>query len=267
MKLNFPHGELNDKDLVDGTYRIGSSDDAEVVIKDKGLADVHATLHVKGSDLSISIDNEARLVSVNGKLVKQNREVRPNDLIIMAQVHLKVIDVVEEEEDDNRTRIRMALPKFVLRGVSGAYFGKTFPLRGATVLGRHSECHVCINADGISRKHAQITVEADGLTVKDLGSSNGTYVNGDKIEEAHLNVGDEVKLDTLRFLIQTPGMPEPASKEASQKNTSPHGNAASSVQGEEAGGSNAIKWLVTLGVLGGAVAVTWKMGYLNGLLG
>ena len=100
MKLNFPHGELNDKDLVDGTYRIGSSDDAEVVIKDKGLADVHATLHVKGNEMSISIDNEARLVSVNGKLVKQNREVRPNDRIIMAQVHVKVSDVAEEEEDE-----------------------------------------------------------------------------------------------------------------------------------------------------------------------
>ncbi|WP_154223638.1 FHA domain-containing protein [Marinicella rhabdoformis] len=266
MKLNFPHGELKDKDLVDGDYRIGSSDEAEVVIKDKGLAEVHATLHVKGKELSISIDNEARLVSVNGKLVKQNKEVRPNDLIIMAQVHLKVIDVTEEEEDDNRTRIRMALPKFVLRGVSGAYFGKTFPLRGATVLGRHSECHVCINADGISRKHAQITVEADGLSVKDLGSSNGTYVNGEKIDEAHLNVGDEVKLDNLRFLIQTPGMPEPAGKEASQKNTAPHGNAAPLEQSESSG-SGALKWVITIGVLGGAVFAAWKMGYLNGLLG
>ncbi len=266
MKLNFPHGEMNDKDLVDGSYRIGASDDADVVIKDKGLADVHATLHVKGNEMSISIDNEARLVSVNGKLVKQNKEVRPNDLIIMAQVHLKVLDSVEEEEDDNRTRIRMALPKFVLRGVSGAYFGKTFPLRGATVLGRHSECHVCINADGISRKHAQITVEADGLTVKDLGSSNGTYVNGDKVEEAHLNVGDEVKLDNLRFLIQTPGMPEPASKEAAQKTTAPHGTAAP-IQEEASGGSNAIKWLVTVGVLGGAFIAAWKMGYLSGLIG
>ena len=266
MKLNFPHGELKDKDLVDGSYRIGSSDEAEVVIKDKGLADIHATLHVDGNELSISIDNEARLVSVNGKLVKQSKEVRPNDLIIMSQVHLKVLDEEEEEADDNRTRIRMALPKFVLRGVSGAYFGKTFPLRGATVLGRHSECHVCINADGISRKHAQITVEADGLTVKDLGSSNGTYVNGEKIEEQHLNVGDEVKLDNLRFLIQTPGMPEPASKEAAKKTTAPHGNAAP-IEQAESGGSGMIKWLVTLGVLGGAFVAAWKLGYLNGLMG
>ena len=101
--------------------------------------------------------------------------------------------------------------------------------------------------------------------MKDLGSSNGTYVNGDKIEEAHLNVGDEVKLDTLRFLIQTPGMPEPASKEASQKNTAPHGNAAASVEGDESGGSNAIKWLVTLGVLGGAVFAAWKMDKVGAL--
>ncbi len=267
MKLHFPHGELADKTLQDGDIQIGAADDADVVIKDKGLADVHATLHVDGGDMHISIDSEARLVSVNGKLVKGQKEVRPGDLIIMSQVHIKVMDAAEEEDDDNRTRVRMALPKFVLRGVSGSYFGKTFPLRGATVLGRHSECHVCINSEGISRKHAQITVEADGLSIKDMGSSNGTFVNGEKIEESKLSVGDEVKLDNLRFLIQTPGMPEPANQAEIKTAPSASIPKEGSAPEEAPGGSGAIKWVITLVVLGGAAFAAWKMGYLNGLLG
>ncbi len=267
MKLHFPHGEISDQTISDGLIDIGSSDDADIVIKDKGLADVHATLHVNGTEMHISINSEARLVSVNGKLVKGQKEVRPGDLVIISQVHMKVLESQSEEKDDNRTRIRMALPKFVLRGVSGAYFGKTFPLRGVTVMGRHSECHICLNSEGISRKHAQITVDSDGLTIKDLDSSNGTYVNGEKIEELLLKVGDEVKLDDLRFLIQTPGMSGPEEKKQVEVDDELKKENVSHAIEDEPTGSSLLKWLLALTILGGAGFAVWKLGYLNGLLG
>ncbi len=269
MKIHFPHGDHPDVQLQSGKYTLGSSENADIRIEDKGLGEIHATITLDGTDCSVSIDNEARLISVNGKLVKSSKEVREGDLLIAAQVHMKAMPSEEtvEEEDDNRTRVRMALPKFILRGVSGAYFGKTYPLRGATIIGRHSECHICVNADGISRKHAQIDAEAAGLVVTDLGSSNGTFVNGEKIERADLNVGDELKLDNIRFLVQTPGMTDPAleggAKKSATSKPSPTGN--HSVPEESGGGM--MKWVITLIVLGGAVAGAWKMGYLNGIIG
>jgi len=231
MKLHFPHADHADVDLQAGKYTIGSSADANIRVENKGLGDIHATLTVIDDECEVKIHNEASLISVNGKLVKGSKEVREGDLLIAAQVHMKMLSSVESEEqvDDSRTRVRMALPKFILRGVSGAYFGKTYPLRGATILGRHSECHICVNADGISRKHAQIDAEVDGLVISDLGSSNGTFVNGKKIEKMGLNVGDEIKLDNIRFLVQTPGMTDPA-LDGSAKKTTPtkssdiHGN-------------------------------------------
>ncbi len=267
MKLHFPHGDHADVELQDGKYTIGSSAEADIRIDNKGLGAIHATITLIDGECSVSVDNEARLISVNGKLVKKNKEIREGDLMIASQVHMKLASSAEADEaDDNRTRVRMALPQFILRGVSGAYFGKTYPLRGSTILGRHSDCHICVNSDGISRKHAQIDAEATGLVVTDLNSSNGTFVNGKKVETADLNVGDELKLDNIRFLVQTPGMTDPTleggKKPAENKTTQP-----SQPITEYSSGGGAMKWVITLVVLGGAVAAAWKLGYLDGLLG
>lgn len=268
MKLHFPHADHADVELVDGHYTIGSSADVDIKVENKGLSSTHATLVMHDKECLVKVDNEASLISVNGKLVKGKKELREGDLLIAAQVHMKILStaIVEEEVDDNRTRVRMALPKFILRGVSGAYFGKTYPLRGATILGRHSECHICVNADGISRKHAQIDADVDGLTVLDLGSSNGTYVNGKKIEKAELKVGDELKLDNIRFLVQTPGMTEPTADKPAKDGASKKSSSTTN-EIQQSSGHAGIKWIVTLLVLGGAAAVAWKMGYLNGILG
>lgn len=269
MKLHFPHGDHPDVQLQSGKYTVGSSANADIRVENKGLGDIHATLSVADNECEVETDNEASLISVNGKLVKGKKEVRIGDLMIAAQVHMKLLSAAEAEEaiDDNRTRVRMALPKFILRGVSGAYFGKTYPLRGSTILGRHSECHICVNADGISRKHAQIDAEVDGLVVTDLGSSNGTYVNGKKVERADLKVGDELKLDNIRFLVQTPGMTDPALEGASQASSSNKKSSSEAEDNEVKAGGGGLKWVVTLLVLGGAVVAAWQLGYLDGLLG
>ena len=102
-------------------------------------------------------------------------------------------------DDDNRTKLRMALPQFVLRGVSGSTFGKTFPLYGSTVIGRHRDCDLSVEEEEVSRKHARITVSPSGLMVEDLGSSNGTFVNSRRIQSGPLAPGDELRIDNLRL--------------------------------------------------------------------
>ena len=268
MKLHFPHGEHPDVMLENGQYTIGGDNAADITIEDKGLADVHVTLTVKGSDYSVSIPNEASLVSINGKLVKDDKEVRAGDLLIASQVHMKLLDSAPKashDDDDGKTRIRMALPQFILRGVSGAYFGKTYPLRGTTTIGRHSDCHICVNAEGVSRRHMQIDADATGLVIKDLDSSNGTYVNGEKIDSQELQVGDEIRIDNIRFLVQTPGMGDPTLDQDGKK-PKPKSKPVSKDDGQSASGSGAVKWLVTLVILGGAAAAAWYFGYLDGLL-
>ncbi|MBL8679016.1 MAG: FHA domain-containing protein [Myxococcales bacterium] len=96
---------------------------------------------------------------------------------------------------------------FVAAPVDAAFVGVRRALaRGATIeLGRDDTTFAAgVFADGrASRRHAQITVDDAGvLRVADLGSSNGTYVNGARIERVSLNVGDVVRVGAALLVVQ-----------------------------------------------------------------
>jgi len=268
MKLVFPHNEHKEFELIGDSFTIGSSDDATIRIDAIGMSEIHATIFKEGSDFLIKVDNPACMVSVNGRLVKDSREVREGDLMIVSQIHCKLKGEQVEPEDDNRTRIRMALPKYVMRGVSGVYFGKTFPLRGKTSLGRHSENDIFVNVDGVSRKHAVISVLADGLEIEDLDSSNGTYVNGDKITKQKIDIGDEIKLDNIRFLIQSPGMQVDKTTQKFKTNDTPTKQKTPAPQQAEVKSSGSTgKWVITAIILVVAAAAgAWYMGMLDKIM-
>jgi pSer/pThr/pTyr-binding forkhead associated (FHA) protein len=63
-----------------------------------------------------------------------------------------------------------------------------------------------VPADEISRRHALIKPTPEGLSVEDLGSSNGTFINGKRVQHGFLNPGDELRLDAVRFILVAPGM-------------------------------------------------------------
>ena len=65
---------------------------------------------------------------------------------------------------------------------------------GETIIGRRPDCHIVIGNSHVSRRHAQITAEAGTYTITDLGSTNGTYVNGVHITEQILKNGDRIEL-------------------------------------------------------------------------
>ncbi len=78
--------------------------------------------------------------------------------------------------------------------ISGPGEGKLFTLGPKCVIGRHRDCDMMIPDDTVSRRHAVITVEEDGYYVEDLGSSNGTFVNGREVKRTRLSHRDTIKL-------------------------------------------------------------------------
>ncbi len=73
-------------------------------------------------------------------------------------------------------------------------------------LGRHPDNQACIDDDGISRFHARISIDKTKYWVEDLGSSNGTYINGRRITSCELNNGDTLNLGprvSFRFSAAT----------------------------------------------------------------
>jgi len=75
--------------------------------------------------------------------------------------------------------------------------GERYPLMGAiTILGRDDSADIILDDPGISRRHSELRVTTDGphfvTTIRDLGSTNGTFVNGERITSEHLEDGDRV---------------------------------------------------------------------------
>lgn len=75
-----------------------------------------------------------------------------------------------------------------------ALLGLQVPLTGDVELGRDPACTVRLPAEDVSRRHARVTLDAEGHVVVDLASTNGTWVNGRRVDVHRLQAGDRVRL-------------------------------------------------------------------------
>jgi hypothetical protein len=90
-----------------------------------------------------------------------------------------------------------------LVGMAGAYMGQVFPISGTAIIGRDAMNPIPLDRDTTtSRRHAQITAMGGSFQLQDLGSSNGTYVNGARVTETTLSPGDEVAIGGTRFRFE-----------------------------------------------------------------
>ena len=118
---------------------------------------------------------------------------------------------------------------FKLVGTSGEQTIDVKP--GATlIVGRAVNSDVPIYDPTISRQHAQVSVQNDGVMVKDLGSSNGTFLNGSRITEAVAQPNDVVMFGKVSFYVREAAKPSAAPKPATTGFPSPKPSAATIVR-------------------------------------
>ncbi len=79
--------------------------------------------------------------------------------------------------------------------------------RGRLVIGREKKCDVRIPLPSVSREHAEVRVEDEQVVVRDMGSSNGTYVNRSRVQQTTLKAGDLVAIGPAVFVVQVDGEP------------------------------------------------------------
>lgn len=218
MKLVFPAGDRPQLLLDRGVYRIGSAMDADVTLHADGIEALHCELQVTPQGVVLRVPAGVRVL-VNDRPVEGLIALRAEDTLAIGATRIRLLDAASEapraaetaraagDADINATMVRPVVPKFALRGLSGEHFGRSVPLHASLSVGRADDASLRIPLDGISRQHARLTPAGDEVLVEDLGSANGTWINGKRVTRAQAVHGDEIRFDVQRFQLLVPGQP------------------------------------------------------------
>lgn len=211
--------------LVDSRYTIGRDTSNDIIIDGDGVGGFHAELQVEGDDRIFLTDaGTTGGTRVNGKPIRARTQLRADDKIHIGEVELELLDPkaqLQQAGTDEATAMTPALQGleadtgaaaekdkegWLLRARTGSLVGKEYPLPadGRVVIGRSKNCDVVLPSNHVSRQHAQVYFHGGQLWVKDLGSSNGTFVNRKKVQEGVVHGGDELRFDTLVFQVVAP---------------------------------------------------------------
>jgi pSer/pThr/pTyr-binding forkhead associated (FHA) protein len=80
--------------------------------------------------------------------------------------------------------------------------------KSRAVIGRNTECEIQIPLSMVSRRHCELILKKDKVAVRDLGSSNGTYVNNQRIQESDIAAGETLTVGPVVFTLLVDGMPK-----------------------------------------------------------
>lgn len=136
-------------------------------------------------------------------------ETKPH--ILLGDIEAKAATHAMDFEDKTTVLVAPVIPSPTVRAagrsayflvIAGAEAGRMYKVdRAEMIIGRAQGAGVRIVDDGVSRQHARVECDSEGLVVLfDLNSTNGTYVNGDQIERRMLQDGDKIQIGTTTIL-------------------------------------------------------------------
>ena len=94
-----------------------------------------------------------------------------------------------------------------LQAITGEFTGQEISVERDMLVGRHQDAEILLQSTDISRKHAALLFRDDHVWVKDLKSTNGTFVNGERVEqeqEIELHDGDMLQFASFIFMVLAP---------------------------------------------------------------
>ena len=194
---------------------LGRGQGNTVVLDTSTVDESHARIVQHDGKLFLQDNKSQRGCFVNGKKVKY-KDLRHGDMISIGNVHFEIVE--SEDTDLTSTRVSTANNAPAARSAvhtaatwrlisdSSWLSGKVFELQhDTTLLGRGKDCDITIPGNHLSRRHAQILRHSDYLTVMDLDSSNGSYINEVRIDgEQVVRPGDRLRFDVYSFRVQGP---------------------------------------------------------------
>lgn len=124
-------------------------------------------------------------------------------------------DVSEANRAAAGTQLQPSAADWTLTASDSGPEKQVYTVRSELLVGREG-CDVLLTGPHASRRHAKLFVVDGRLQLQDLESSNGTFVNDEKVQHAELNAGDEIRFDTEAFIVGGPEKPETGKQQAAE---------------------------------------------------
>ncbi|MCA1666131.1 MAG: FHA domain-containing protein [Thermomicrobia bacterium] len=214
-----PDGEQQVVPLGTQPVSVGRADGNTIVIKDDWISRKHMEITLGTDGLYYAHDlGSANGMTVNGR-PEQNVPLKPGDLVQLGQYMLlfsvETASVADPTRMQQETRIASGPSPAV--AVAGATPGAVAPDsnddeggiaaslmvygKEMATIGRASENDLVLDHPQVSRRHAQVRWNGSQYVINDLNSTNGVYVNGERMREAVLPEGARVQIGPFRFLF------------------------------------------------------------------
>lgn len=200
----------------------------DLVIVDDSVSGFHAQVFCEDGQVEIIDLGSTNGTRVDGMAVQGRVRLAPWQKISFGTVEFEVIDsearrptrAVAAISDDTvspqagRTaeepEAADSAPA-LLELRSGGAFSAKIPVSGTVMIGRGPDNDVVLTSDQVSQRHARLECTAETLIVEDLGSTNGTWANGQRIGRQQLRPGDTVSFDEIAYVVaKAPGAPRMA---------------------------------------------------------
>ena len=197
--------DSNDRiNLDQSRITIGREGANTVVLNAGDVSGYHAEIHCEPDGVYLVDLGSTNGTSVNGRRINRRQKLAAWDRVAFASVEAEIVDT----EGRRPTQVLGSVAQVQAPAAGGGWrlVGRreSFEISGRHVIGRDPGCEFRVSSDGVSRRHARLELRKGRLLVTDLGSSNGTFVNGQRVVERVLGMGDEVRFDLESFRVQGP---------------------------------------------------------------
>ena len=204
LRLRFPQRKIPDLVLSQGVHAIGL-DEAGQPAMAGNAATAAAQFCVDRRGVWLQVCGHGGSLHVNGRPIRRMAMLRGGDSVYLEGVEMLLLGaeplpIPVENPADGRADGRA-----VLRGVGGRYHGQSFGLQERLTVGRSADCAIRVDDMEPAERHAQLEPHAEGAALRDLGTGEGSIVNGHRVRDALLRAGDQVVFAAnQRFVLEAP---------------------------------------------------------------
>jgi len=215
LKLKDDQGVLA-FDITGSGINIGRDRKNDIVLHDESVSGFHAIISFENGRFEILDLGSTNGTWRNDMSVKDRVRLIEGDLLRFGNTVLEVLDMDGRDgapaysprpSAPEQSSTFLAKEKgllAVLVSCGGKQGPARFEIRSNITIGRMSDNDIVLDTPMVSAIHARIIAEKDRLEVFDLGSANGTWVNGQRIRQQLLHHGDRLRFDTIEYIVERP---------------------------------------------------------------